>query len=253
MADSKPKYGYNPNPRLSANQLAEYLTAEAPRRKGIIQAAKFPKRSVVAQYGAAWTGITKYLCDNKRPPATLLNVIERQKEREQRLTATAWVKRDARLSIEAVQAFQKSYNTLGLPGLICRSIAPPLMPLKIAGVSVSVSLDATTHQVDKKTGKDKVGGLMLMISRSETSASAREDRGRVSALLATLFAQEHLKGHGEADPKLGMSLDVFAGKIYRTPGSYVKRLARMNDSCEEVVLRWPGTSPPDDYDGPSPD
>jgi hypothetical protein len=49
-ASSKRKYGYNPDPRLSANQLAEYLTATPTRRKSIIREAKFPKKSVVARY-----------------------------------------------------------------------------------------------------------------------------------------------------------------------------------------------------------
>jgi hypothetical protein len=250
MADSKSKYGYNPDPRLSANQLAEYLNAAAPRRKQIVRDAKYPKKSVVAQYDSAWTAITKYLCDNSRPPSILLEAISKQKEREAKPTATPWVKRDARLSAEAMQAFQKSYNTLGLATLICKPIALVQPTLKIAGVEVSVSLDATTHAAAKKTEEPLVGGLLLLFSKSEASANAREDRCRTSALLATLFAEQHLKGNGTADPKLGLSLDVFEGKLYRTPGSYVKRLNRLQISCEEVVLRWAGTPKPDDYDGP---
>jgi hypothetical protein len=148
-----------------------------------------------------------------------------------------------------MQAFQKAYNALGLATFICRQVVPPLAPLTVANVAISVSLDATVHAADKKDGKDRVGGLILLFSRAEASANVREERCRVSALLATLFAQEHLKAHGEADPKLGVSVDVFAGKIYRTPGSYVKRLSKITASCEEIALRWPGIQPPADYDG----
>jgi hypothetical protein len=49
----KQKYNYNALPRLSANQISEYLTATPTRRKSIVQAAKFPKTAIVARYDGA--------------------------------------------------------------------------------------------------------------------------------------------------------------------------------------------------------
>ena len=42
---------------MSAGQLAEYLTATAPRRTSIIREAKYPKAAIVAKYREARSGI----------------------------------------------------------------------------------------------------------------------------------------------------------------------------------------------------
>lgn len=95
----------------------------------------------------------------------------------------------------------------------------------------------------------RVGGLILVFSRSEASSTVREQRCRTSAVLAALFVEKFIKGSDTVDPTLCLSLDVFAGKIYPTPGSCVKRLGQMEVSCEEVALPWPTVDPPDDCDG----
>jgi len=248
MAISKKKYGYNQEPRLSANQLAEYLNATPNRRKGIVRDAKYPKTSIVARYDGAWNAITKYLCNDGRPSVDLVDAMERQTAREKKPGATPWVQQDARLSIEAIDAFMKSYNKLGLTKLSCKPITGSQPKLSISGVDISVSLNATTHR--KETADEPlVGGMILVFSKAEASTAAREQRCRTSAVLATLFAAKHLTASGAVDPKLCFSLDVFACRMYPAPGSYVKRLSHMEVSCEEVALRWPTIDPPDDFDG----
>jgi hypothetical protein len=83
MLDTSPKqkYGYNALPRLSANQISEYLIATPTRRKSIVQAAKFPKTAIVARYDAARESITKYLCDLARDQQILISAIDSQTTR----------------------------------------------------------------------------------------------------------------------------------------------------------------------------
>jgi hypothetical protein len=72
MTTEKPRYACRLNPQLSANQIADYLTASSTRRKAIIVGAKFPKTSVVAQYDGARTGLTKFLGMAQDHSGTLL-------------------------------------------------------------------------------------------------------------------------------------------------------------------------------------
>src|ERR1700680_3081759 len=104
----KQKDSYNALPRLSANQLAEYLTATPTRRKSIVQAAKFPKTAVIARYDAARDGIIKYLCDLARDTGILIDAIDSQTTRGSKTDVSEWVKNDSALSIEAVESFHKS-------------------------------------------------------------------------------------------------------------------------------------------------
>lgn len=249
MAPLSKKYRYNAEPRLSANQLAEYLKASSARRKGIIKDAKFPRTAVVAQYRHAREAISKFICSDIRDHKILADVTNALTEKESDEDATGWSRDDARRSLEAIQVFQKSMNAMGVDKLDCRPIAGAQPPLLIGDVTISVSLDATAHRISK--GKDMVGGVSFLFSKAaETSGTARADRCKVASVLTMLFAQEHLAYLGQADPAICFSFDVMAGKAYPAPKTYKTLLANMEAACEEVALRWAVTPAPDDYDGP---
>ena len=246
---AKSKYVLNPNPRLSANQLSEYLTASPTRRKTIVRDAKFPKRAVVARYDLAKSAMARFLCDPMRSQAIFVDAIADLHTRESKDGASDWIKEDCRLSVEAIDAFRKPYNKMGLGKVDCRAVLPGQPKLIVSGVDVSVAMDVTTHRPNKQ-GEDCVGGIILMLSKSEASTSARMDRCRTSAVLAVLFAEAHLTHAGKPDPKICFALDVFNGKLIPAPNTYKKKEDNITESCEEVALRWPTMAPPPDYDGP---
>jgi len=249
MTSPKPKYAYNADPRMSANQLSDYLGATPPRRKSIIRDAKYPKTSVVARYNGAREAIGSYLCDDLRNSKVLFDGIESIKVREAKLTATDWTKQDCALSVEAIAAFHSAYNAFGLAKISCKPVVTKQPKLQIEGVDVSVSLDTTTHRIGK--GEEKcVGGLILLFSKSDASAKSREERCKTSAVLAAVFAEKHLSYLGKADPKICFALDVFGKRMIVAPNMFPTKLDHMRAACEEIALRWSHIGPPADYDGP---
>jgi hypothetical protein len=250
MANPAKKYGYNAEPRLSANQLAEYLKASSTRRKSIVREAKFPKVAVVTRYRYARQSLIKYLCDPTRSLTTLAESIIDLQDREASLSATPWQKDDYRLSVEAITAFQKAQNSLGLAKLDCYAAMTNPPKLDVAGVDISVWADVLPMRTDKD-GTARVGAVMLLFSKSESSAKGRDDLCRVSALLAALFAEKHLGFKGAVDPKLCLAIDVFSGKAHRAPATFVKALDNIQNACEEVAMRWEKVEVPADYDGPT--
>jgi hypothetical protein len=84
------KYDYNPDPRLSAGQLAEYLNATAPRRTSIIREAKFPKTAIVAKYREARAGVVKHLCGGPGGPDHLGDAMARLSERAGATDPSQW-------------------------------------------------------------------------------------------------------------------------------------------------------------------
>src|SRR5689334_2984798 len=106
MSSAKRKYGYNPDPRISANQLAEYLNASATQRKKIIEGAKFPKKVIVARYEGARDPVAAFLCDRARDGRKLAQAIIDLKSKEAG-AVSPWVKDDCRASAEAIEQFQK--------------------------------------------------------------------------------------------------------------------------------------------------
>lgn len=205
---------------------------------------------MVALYSGARDAIGNYLCDDLRASKVLTEAIEALQARESKSTATDWVKQDCSLSMQAIEAFQNTYNSLGLAKISCKPVVSKQPKLQIEGVNVSVALDGTTHRVGKDDEK-RVGGLILLFSKSEASAKSREARCRTSAVLAAVFAEKHLSYLGQAEPKICYALDVFGKRVFPAPATFPTKLDHMSAACEEVALRWDHISPPTDYDGPN--
>ena len=123
--------------------MAEYTATatSSTRRRSIIQAARFPKTSVVARYDYARNGLIKFLADDTRSARHLADTIIVLEDRERRPGSTDWFKQDARYSKEAVEAFQKAYNRLGLRSLDCFTPDGRLPKLDKWPTKISVDLD----------------------------------------------------------------------------------------------------------------
>ena len=246
---AKPKYSYNPEPRLSANQLSELVNATPTRRKSIITGAKFPKGAIVAQYRDANEQLLAFLQNPSRHNPNFLTKIEALYEKSSDTALTAWVRNDAGRSAEALEAVQNLYNKTGLSKLDLRPLPLKKPKVILEGVQVSSSASCSVHGKFKK--EDAVGCLSLLLNKSETSTAVRIERCRAAAVLSVLYAEQHLTNFGQAKPKFSVSYDVFRGVLVTAPNTYKKRLDNMKFACEEVVIRWPSIDPPSDYDGPA--
>jgi hypothetical protein len=80
---------------------------------------------------------------------------------------------------------------MALGKLDFRPIVKKQPKLLIRNVEISVSLDVTTHRAGKND-VESVGGIVLVVSKSETSSNARQERCKTAAVLAAIFAGEHL-------------------------------------------------------------
>lgn len=243
------KYGYNPDPRLSAGQLAEYLTASAPRRSSIIRDAKYPKAAIVARYNAARAAVAKHLCAGPGGPDHIGEAISRLADRGNGPDASDWTLEDCRESTAALRSFQRSHAGLVSQQLSFRAVQGSLPLLPIRGVGVSVALDATAHR-RARDGSDRVGGVVLFFSKRLATDPDATERATVAALLCLMFAERNLRHAGQVDPKLCFALDVFGQRLIHAPSGHTKRQTAMEHSCTEVAGRWASIGPPRDYDGP---
>ena len=245
---AKSKYSYNPEPRLSANQLGELVNASPTRRKSIIVSAKFPKTAIVAQYRDANDNLLAFLQNPSRSNPNFLTKIEGLYEKSNDHALSAWVKSDAGRSAEALEAVQSTYNKTSLGKLDLRQLPLKKPKVEMSGVQVSSSATCSVHGAFK--GRKAVGCLSVLFNKSETSSNVRMERCRAAGVLSVLYSEQHLKSYGIAVPKLSMSYDVFAGKLVVAPKTYKTRLDNMKYACEDVAVWWPLIDPPSDYDGP---
>lgn len=231
--------------------MAEYLTASPPRRKTIIQEARFPKVSVVAQYQKARESLVEFLSDGTRSLNHFARATEYLSRREARPDATEWLKRDSRFSNEAIEVFQRAYNKLGFPKIACEQLHGRHGALVFGPTRVSVDLDVVTRRRNMK-GRDHIGGVVLVFSKGEPLNRKRIERCKVLAGLCYTFCSTFLKDFGDIDRTLCLAVDVFGQLAYKPPGTFAVKLKHVEESCEEIGARWRTVAPPADYDGPEP-
>lgn len=246
---AKSNYSYNPNPRLSANQLAEIITATPTRRKSIITNAKYPKTVIVAQYRDAYEHLVSFLTNSARTAPNFHSQISGLEDKAIDPSYSMWVQSDASRSAEALSKVHSAYNSTKLSSFDFRVLPKSKPKIAIEGVQVSPSAVCSVHGIFRK--EPAVGCLSIFINKSESSVKARKERCMSAAVLSILYAEQHLPQFGFAAPKLNLSYDVLEGRLLSAPNTYSKRLSNMKFACEEVALRWPTVECPRDYDGPS--
>jgi hypothetical protein len=245
MASSPQKYRVNQEPRISANQLAEYALAAPSRRQTILRNAKYAPTYLVAQYSDARRAIVAYLSDDLRPPSKLFNeenrLVELTKSAE-----TTFIQNGAALSIEAIKAFRE----IEKQGLVPKTLVftpvldrPP--PLSLKGVNVSVSIDL----ISKNNGSGKIGGVLLQTSKAISSRSWRDEHSKYVGSLVWMLAEEHLHSVGKIDRALCASLDLFSTSWTKAPTNYKTRLQNLEASCSEINMIWDKITPPHDFEG----
>ena len=252
MPNSSQRYSYRKNPQISASQMAEYVSASPTRQRAIRREAKYPKTSVVAQYAPARKGLVDFLDDASRSLNHLASVINRQERRQNSSEATDWVKRDSRLSIEAIETFQRSYNRLGFAALDFQALPRRQAHLDIWPTKVSVNLDLIVRQT-QRDGSTKIGGAIFLFSKGEASSKKRIEQSKNAAGLILTYCGNMLGGLGTAEPKLCFAVDVFSGIAHRPPGTFSRGARQMEICATDIAALWDTIEPPPDYDGPTPE
>jgi len=238
---------YHHNPRLSANQVADYLSANATNRKRILSDAKYPPTMIVVRYDDARTAVSAHLAKGVANPilTDALDALGRKGGKE---GITPWKKQNHQLCGEAIEAFRSAEAKLGIGGVKFRAPDIVNMKLKISGVTVSVSLDLIAETVDSK-GNKRLGGVVLVFSKKGGPDKNVGPRCEAIALLAHEVLSAHVKD-GECDPAMCMAIDVFGGKVYRAKRQQKQLYKSVETSCEEVATVWPSIKPPANYNGP---
>jgi len=216
-------------PRISANKLAEYLTANSIRRKQIVKDAKYPAAFMVTRYKEA-RDIIRDFAANKYTLADVDAFIEDFKAKP---TSSEFQENDRISSINALEKLKKIDLSL-LSGLKLEPNDNYDDVLKIAGVEVSVFPDIFITQV--KGGKTTVGALKIHITKDN---ALNEESQIIVGVLLYVYSEKFLSAVGSiASTKLCFSLDVFKERLQCCPPGYKNRFNRIEAACEEIALWW---------------
>ena len=240
---------YHPNPRLSANQVADYLSANATNRRRILSDAKYPSTMIVVRYDDARTAVAAHMAANDGKKNILADALEALRRKAAKQDITDYKRQNHKLCTEAIEGFQATETKMGVGSVKFKAPDIHNSKLKISGVNVSVSLDLMTERVDGN-GNKVIGGAVLVFSKTGGPEKNIEARCRAIALLTHEVLKQQLKAGETCDPNICMAIDVFNGKAYRAKAQQKQLFKTVETSCEEVATVWPTIKPPANYNGP---
>lgn len=216
-------------PKISLNKLAEYLDAHSSRRKKIVQDAKDPKGFIITRYSDARTGIIDYInsgCDVQKMEDAIAALRAKEPESE-------FQEQDIALSIELLEAFlDADLPDLGDIQLTKYEGANPKM--EIGGVRISVNPDIII--TGNHRGKDICGAIKLHISK--TNQHTDESAKNVATVLKKFIEDYEAPEGVEVPHKFCIAIDTFRQSYEIAPKSFRRRLARIEDACQEITLWW---------------
>jgi len=165
------------------NHISQYLAiSNATQRGRVIRSTKFPKTVEVAAYSQVRDALKKSLFKEDFGRSDLDFLADRMDAKAR--AETGWHQSEALRSAQAVRAFQETFDPKVFKKYTL-SAAPKNLSVKISGVKLNVSMDASITQDSK--GVTHSGGLILKYAfGADRSSVAKELTNAVGLLFWAL-------------------------------------------------------------------
>ena len=229
------------NPRLSAVQLADYLSSASPvAQLGILRQAKNPgpNRPIIIQYAHARRTISECLKDRGGMNRICANSTNALEERRDDATNGPLIRDDAQRCIDTIQRFQLTANALDIWQSEYREPRIPSPSLNINGVEVSVASDALV--IDNRRGRVGQAFIRCTIGTGGDAAENRRQEANVQlATIAHMHALQYLADLGQPHPQTSLVIDVSRETIFRAPANSARRIANIEAACAMIAAVWP--------------
>jgi len=225
-------------PRISANKLAEYVTADPVRQMAIIRESKFAKKAVMIPYKKVRNFLGHAFAHDG---LDIDKLTVRANEIRQETAISEWQSRDnsnSALALEKLVAIAPE-----LAWKHARIFHARLIGLEFSAVKVSVQPELVFCFEHRKI--TKAGGVILSTAKSDNKSLERGNGSHCVGhyLSSLLFQALSFKANQE---RIGMPLntkcyavDVWREKIYTAPGSYLTLNKHMQAACEVIAALWP--------------
>lgn len=219
------------SPRISANKLAEYLTASAARRKTILTDQKHPPDYKRVRYKDATRAISRFMAAGCSDLSILSATEEILRGRNPR---TDFEAQDRDLSLNALQAFREAHTQWGLVGFNLTLGVANAPYLLIAGVKVSVRPEITSKSLSR-SGETTIGAVKLHLPKT---SSPNKKNAEYLCTMLHWYCEVHMADKGVADYRLCKLIDVPTSTLHEAPKAFKQRRADIEAACDEIAARW---------------
>jgi hypothetical protein len=230
------------DPGLSAYQLADFMTSSYAGQITILTNAKYIEtgKPKIIQYSIARAAIANFLVSPTRDLGILAQAISTLQQRQNDSALSAFAQDDAKRSIEVIETFQKSLNSMALDGNVFEAPPKNVTPLMIHEVAVSVQPDALVMGSYKQ--QECIGSAFLRLAKGGDSEAADANRAAMFPLLAALahvHTATNLTDEGKAHAPLSMVIDVPRGEVCRATTSLSRKVQNIEAACRFIAALWP--------------
>ena len=239
----------NPEPRMSATALAEYLILKAEPQATVLHNSRYSQTNIRGAYASARSGFRRYNVDPLRPVATLNKVKDRLTKKSVDPDVKPRTQASALREIELIDLFLTRENALGLKSLPLTK-APSFEPLRISGVEVSIQPDFLVEPPD-----GRVGAAMLRVTKAPDPDAVRgptkkEERGdhrremaRYMVAMMELLLNDQEGFRGRVDRSLIFVSDVRLGEKVGPGPDHTARIGDTSSACAQIAKLWDGVKP----------
>ena len=231
------------SPRITVNDLAQYMVSSETAKIGIIRRSKYPQTAPIIRYRDVRPVICGFLADPMRRVNQLV-AAEQMFEHRATDTSEGPLRRDdARASIEVLHALQRMANRLA--PFEFRMAPVDQSKVRLCGVEVSVRADLIAKAVIRNS--DVSGAAVLRMTQdtadSESAKSKRRDMGLYVATLARIHADQNLALPAPVANRACMSIDIQHGEAFQAPDANTRRVADLENACRFIAAMWESTTP----------
>lgn len=214
-------------PRISINQLAEYMIAKPGRQQTIIRAQKKPETPIIARYTFASDAIIKYILNQQK--ASLNTAIEALKSLE---ANSDWTKQNAELCQAALINFLAIAGDFSWGNLKPTKTDNNIPKMLLNGVEISVRpeialIDSSNNEI--------VGGIKLYFNKNNplTEISSNYASTILYRYLATILSNDVNVKRNNC-----FIIDIFGQKIFTPPKAYKKTMNDVGAACKFISIAW---------------
>lgn len=215
-------------PFMSINKLAEYMEADAIRRRQIVKEMKKDSDYRKLRYKPVRDILKKYFKSGYDDSI----IHEAIAKVEAKKSGSEWEDSDHPNSILAL----KHLLDTSLPDLDDYNFVTDINKVdKIELSDVVVSIKPDIYMRNKHSGK--IGGVKVHIAKTEKIWLNKTSREYAAVLIKYGFLMHGYSEKG-VDNNACISVDVFQEDYSTSPRAYKLLLGRLEASCEEIALRW---------------
>lgn len=210
---------------------------------GILRQAKNPghNKPMIIQYQHARRCISACLQTPTNINRIVAGAVVSLEQRRDDPTSSPLIHDDAIRSIEVIQTFQRTINSLDIGAARFDAGPNPSAPLLISGVEVSVWPDAIALTA-YRGGTTRVGEVFVRCTIGASGEGAENRRAEANGHLATIahmHAVEYLGHLGLAYAPSSMVIDVSRQTVVRGPANITRRVANIEAACAMIAAVWP--------------